>query len=294
MRSILKFKTSDIVNDMNMDMYELSFSSKSPILMVDLSYYIFHRFFATQRWYGFQNKDSLHEPENLTTDEVFMNAFKKHFCQDMTKFIKKLASKTTNPIVLLKDCMRSAIWRNDYYSSYKEGRIVSNKMDTRIFQKTYEWLQGKPFENYLISMDRLEADDLAYLMKCKIRSSDSEARIIIISNDNDYAQLCDNNCQIYNAGLKNIQDRNSGSIAKDIRTKILLGDKSDNIPPCISAKQKKLVGELCALDERALEEWLKTENLFEKYNNNRILVDMTCIPTHLQDEFHKHVSLVML
>lgn len=273
----------------------LSFSPGSPILMVDLSYYIFHRFFATQRWYGFQNKEA--EANKLTGDEAFMTAYKKHFCQDMLKFAKKLASKTTNPVVLLKDCMRSNIWRNEYHSGYKEGRTVSDKMDTGIFQKTYEWLASKPFDHYLISVDRLEADDLAYLMKNKIRnvpqSSTAPTPIIIITNDNDYAQLCDENCKIYNAGLKNIMERFSGYIATDIKTKILLGDKSDNITPCLSTKHKKLMQTLCEMEANELEEWLKAEGLYDKYLQNRMLVDMSYIPQNLQEEFHEVFTIKM-
>jgi 5'-3' exonuclease len=266
--------------------------SQEPVLLVDLSYYIFHRFFATQRWFSFQDKEMIENGHVICDQDVFMNAYKKHMLQDLDKFRKKIAHKTKNPIIFLKDCPRSTIWRNTMIEDYKSNRVLSNKMDVRIFSKTYEWIESElKNTTYLASMEQLEADDLAYLFKELLRKHNPQQEIRIISNDNDYFQLYDSSCIIYNASLKNIKDRcKYGCPAKEKRLKILTGDKSDNIKPCLTVKYKKYLEELLDRSEDSLETFLKEQDsslvLFQKYTENKSLVDLSCIPSAYQDRFY--------
>jgi len=258
-----------------------------PVLMIDMSYYIFHRFFATQRWFSFQDKEAVDQGHTLCDRDDFMTAYKKHFLQDLEKFGKKIANKTKNPILFLKDCPRSAIWRNEHVNDYKSTRILSNKMDTRIFNKTYEWVESTLDKScQIMSIDNLEADDLAYLFKVALRSNNPRQEIRIISNDNDYFQLYDDSCIIYNASLKNIKERcKYGCPQKEKRLKILLGDKSDNIKPCMPSKFKKHIPDCLKWSEEALYTFLQENELYEKFCNNKKLVDLSCIPDMYQDRF---------
>lgn len=267
---------------------------EEPVLLIDLSYYIFHRFFATQRWYSFRDKEAVENGHMLCDSEEFMNSYKKHFQQDLEKFKKKLAKKTKNPIIFLKDCPRSTIWRNEHIVDYKATRVVSAKMDTRIFMKTYEWIESAMnTTTYIGSCESLEADDLAYLYKNLLRDYNSQQEIYIITNDNDYMQLFDDKCKLYNASLKNICERGKfGCPKKEIRAKILLGDKSDNIKACIPPRYKKNLEEYVSWPEDTLEQFLKAENLYDKYIQNKQLVDFSCIPTSLQSAFQSSYKIV--
>lgn len=265
---------------------EIQISPKESVLLVDLSYYIFHRFFATQRWFSFRDKEIVENGNVVCDREDFMNAYKKHFLQDLDKFRKKIANKTRNPILFLKDCPRSTIWRNDHIQDYKSNRVISNKMDTRIFTKTYEWLETLS-NTVILNVENLEADDLAYLTKCMIRDKNSHQELRIISNDNDYFQLYDSTCIIYNASLKNIKDRcKYGCPMKEKRLKILMGDKSDNIKTCLPAKYKKNIEDYLNQPESEFETLLKEQGILDKYLENKHMVDLSSIPTDYQNRFY--------
>jgi hypothetical protein len=61
--------------------------NKNNIILIDSSYYVFHRYFATYRWFSFQNIDV--SVDNIVNNEVFINAFYKHINNDIKKLCKK-------------------------------------------------------------------------------------------------------------------------------------------------------------------------------------------------------------
>lgn len=275
---------------------QISIHSGEPVIVIDLSYYIFHRFFATQRWYSFRDKNAVENASSLCENQPFMDAYKKHFLQDLDKFRKKLAKKTKNPIIFLRDCPRSSIWRNEHIQDYKATRVVSNKLDSRIFTYTYEWLEETLVASKQATVayvDNLEADDMAYLFKKSLRQVNPTQEIIIISNDNDYFQLYDDKCIIYNASLKNIKDRcKYGCPQKEKRCKILLGDKSDNIKPCLPTKYKSQIQTYLDMDDSAFQQFLIESQIQDKYRVNQRLVDLSYIPASLQEKCNEAYIIV--
>lgn len=266
---------------------EISFCADAPVIIVDTSYYIFHRYFATLRWFMFKKPDL--STEALCDDPEFMEAYFKHLRQDLEKYLKKLGKKQST-LLFLRDCPQDTIWRKTFYETYKSGREVSTKLDTRIFQRTYQWLADAPYP--MIRQEGLEADDLAYLVKHGLRQVSPDHPLIYISNDNDYIQLCDDHCKCFNASLKNIQDRckYGGTAATEMRAKILLGDRSDAIQPCWSGALKKAFPKLQTLlemEETVLIETLQTvsESLVQHYALNKRLIDWTHIPDDSKAQF---------
>ena len=90
--------------------------------------------------------------------------------------------------------------------------------------------------------------------------------------------------------FKNIKFRTNLNTAKsNLIYKTLLGDKSDNIPKIYTTINKELALKLCN-DEILLEEWLKNNNMNDKYNFNLKLISFEYIPDELKNSFRKNYS----
>ena len=75
-------------------------------IIVDLSYFIFYRYYAVHNWWKKARKDiSIDEP---IENEEFVNTFKKTFISKMKEINKKLRFNKNEPykIVVAKDCPR--------------------------------------------------------------------------------------------------------------------------------------------------------------------------------------------
>ena len=94
-------------------MIDININKNKSIILVDGSYYVFYRYFATLRWFSFQQKTF--EINTITENDEFITAFIKHFNNDVHKFCKKWKTDKTN-IVICLDCPKNEIWRNDIYS----------------------------------------------------------------------------------------------------------------------------------------------------------------------------------
>lgn len=250
-----------------------------PVIIIDTSYFIFYRYFSSIKWYQFQNKDI--DYINIHNDKVFMEALEKHTFADLKKLCKTWKTKFSN-IIFCCDCYRENIWRNDIITGYKALRVVNAKFNSHIFEYFYEYLEKNKNDwgISVISVDKLEADDIAYLLKRTLQAKEWEKQIVIITNDNDYLQVLDNQTHIYNMNGKgnDISKRSCGDPCIDLNIKIILGDKSDNIKPIHSGMNIKLATALASSDPIALEEYLTRNNCKDVYENNRRLIDFTMIP----------------
>lgn len=202
-------------------------------LLIDLSYACFYKFYATKKWYNLANPDfDLSNVEDWNDVPDFINKFSYTFLND----IKNLKKKTNVPwenVILVKDCPRKKIWRHDLVDGYKGTRSNMQKKfnGSQLFIHTYntlipQWI--KDFKVKLLSCDRAEADDIIGIVT---KYLDKDKNIItIIANDNDYLQLLANE-RINMANMKyKLKDHDNHK--KNLKTKILIGDVSDNIPPC--------------------------------------------------------------
>jgi 5'-3' exonuclease len=122
----------------------------------------------------------------------------------------------------------------------------------------------------------LEADDIIYMV-AKL----SKAPLRIITNDKDILQVLSDdpsrrdgrlrhNIEVYDGGLKRIE----GDPYVELWTKILCGDKSDNIGRLLTKKKA-----MAAMESGDLEEYKDTLN----YR----LINMDMVPAKYQKEFTK-------
>ena len=62
---------------------------ENPILFIDMSYYIFHRFYALKSWYKRSQETEL-DIENVINNELFIQKFHKLFIENIKKIQKTL------------------------------------------------------------------------------------------------------------------------------------------------------------------------------------------------------------
>jgi 5'-3' exonuclease len=251
--------------------------TKDPIILIDCSYYIFYRYFATKKWITFQ-KDN----ENID----FIESFEKHFDNDMKKLCKKFKTQKQH-IYFGVDCIRNTIWRNEYHDSYKKHRIDNPDFDRDIF----DYFKSTIAINHklkLISSNNLEADDVIALIHNRIKD---KTNTIIITNDSDYVQLKDNNTTIINMQLKDITLKYN--INHYTIYKALVGDKSDNIKR-VGKITKIQASNLITKSLSDIELWLTDNNLLTEFNNNMKLIDFKYIPEELVNNLFKNINIKMI
>lgn len=272
-------------------------------LFIDGSYFVFYRFFATSTWYKLNDNNNNNKDNEETSekkDELLKQKYTKMFEKTICDLVKK-HGVSWNDVYFAKDCPRELIWRNKYIGNYKATRVAVDPSCGDIFKYTYETLLPELVTKYgfnVIQHDGLEADDIIALMTKKtldentITSNITKPIITIITNDNDYIQLLtDKNkdyIQIFNLQGIDISTRNKiGSAEEYLHNKIIVGDKSDNIPQigpkCGPKTALKLIN-----DEQARETYFqKNPGSKEQYEKNRILMDFDYIEKDLANEFLK-------
>lgn len=207
-------------------------------LVIDTSYYIFYRYFATARW-------ATHA--GITERDRILAAFERHFYGDLSNW-----RATGADIYFCLDCPREEIWRLDIFPEYKKNRVTSSAFDTDAFPSLYallEEIQGI----HICKGERLEADDCAYLIVTDILAKSPEAAITVITNDNDYLQM-DDRVKIRNMQGEDIRARalkklNAKTAAECLLMKVLMGDKSDEIPPVCAGIGPKTAEKLVCMPE---------------------------------------------
>lgn len=272
----------------------ITINTSKPVIFIDGSYYIFYRFFATNFWFKRQ-EHTKDQNTNITKNEIFMEKYKKIFGKTLEDIVKKYNVSWDN-LVFVKDCARDQIWRHQHYDSYKSTRdaTVSSEFDGEIFKYTYSHLLPSLMKKHgfqFLDHPKLEADDVIAICHQYVRAKNNEANIIIITNDNDYIQLSDEHTQIYNLQNKRIEERVKQEPAAYLEYKIILGDKSDNIPS-IMKKVGPKTAEKLAKDPQAMQEFFtKNPEALKQYNINRTLIDFKYIDKAAREALIKHLSI---
>ena len=265
--------------------------NKNNIILIDSSYYVFHRYFATYRWFSFQNIDV--SIDDIINNEIFINAFYKHINNDIKKICKKWNTNKEN-IVFCLYCQRAEIWRNDIYNTYKATRTQKNNFNKKIFSIFNEYI--KLLDLKYISQDRLEGDDVIYLSQKMIKTHlelFKNLDIIIITNDNDFLQLVDSRVHIYNMQFKELMKRGYCDPKIDLLFKAIYGDKSDNIPkigPGIT-KEKALM--LSTMQDTERENYIKDNGYEDKFRLNMKLISFENIPEEYTKIFSNNIRMIL-
>tara|TARA_B100001057_G_scaffold165589_1_gene166282 strand:+ start:33393 stop:34229 length:837 start_codon:yes stop_codon:yes gene_type:complete len=267
-------------------------------ILIDTSYFIFYRYYALINWWKMAKKD---EPQLLDPflSEEFVQKFRKTFIDKLYEIPKKLKIKKNDYIFIAAlDCPRKNIWRNDLFQDYKGTREYDDTfMGGPFFELGIQIL--KELNITSLKFDRLEADDCVALTCKQILEKNTNSqlhnkclKITIIASDMDYLQLLNDNINIINLKYKSItESKNASTNAEyNLFCKIVMGDKSDNIPPIfkkcgIKTAQKYYHDK--ELFENELSKSVTSRELFER---NKKIIDFNYIPEELVNSFNLYLK----
>ena len=257
-------------------------------LLLDTSYLIFYRYYALIQWWKIAKSDE--ELGNPSENPEFIEKFDKTFLECINNIKKKLKIHKENVCVIAaRDCPRTEIWRNKFFDNYKEHRVQDDTfMGAPFFKRVYNQdLLKKAGVDFILKYNELEGDDIIAISKKFIENNKNKKDIIyIITNDQDYLQLINETTLIFNLKFKELNSTKKSfkDPKKDLLCKIIIGDKSDNIPPVFQKCGIKTV-EKYLDDNELLQNDLDKYNVREKFNFNKKIIDFDEIPHELSSSF---------
>ena len=205
--------------------------------------------------------------------------------------LRKYRSTKTN-LIFCMDCPRSMIWRNIYYDKYKITRVKKNNFNSDIFDLFERYLNNN---NYIsCKFDTLEADDIVYLIQKQLLFMNRHSNIVIITNDSDYLQMYTSNVKIYNMQFKDLSLKINYNPKIELLLKIIIGDKSDNIPKLMTGMRKENALKIALMTEEDRIQYFKSTNLLDKYILNKKLIDLNEIPEEIIKKFYEYYNISIL
>jgi len=263
----------------------------TPTLLIDTSYTIFFRYYATLRWYSLSHpEDKSEEGYEWIDNIVFREMFEKKYFEGFKQIISEY-SILEKDIIFVRDCSRKDIWRKHFYEEYKSNRDEIYGSDSSkifkggpFFKFTYDTIIPNLISQFgckQIKYNNLEADDIIYLLKTHITRLYPEKHIIIVASDHDLLQLIDSKTTIIDLKNKIINKKSCGNPLIDLELKILCGDKSDNIAGCFDKCGTKTGMKLCQDRLLLKKKFKQNQGSLDIYARNKILIDFNCIPVKL-------------
>lgn len=258
-------------------------------ILIDGSYFIFYRFYALLAWWKLAKPDeNIDNPANNTE---FIEKFKKTFKDKIAEISKKLKLKNFKILVAL-DCPRKEIWRNYYFPEYKATRIYDDNLGIGSFFEIGINIFKNELKLPILKENKLEADDCIALYVKYLKLNENYNSITIIANDMDYMQL-DNEENINIINLKYKYLRESKTITQNsecnLFCKIIMGDKSDNIPGIF--KKCGLKTAIKYFENKELfNKQLDKENTHSAYALNKLIIDFNNIPNELKESFYSKLT----
>jgi 5'-3' exonuclease len=270
-------------------------SKKKNLILIDTSYTLFHRYFATLKWLSLAHpliyKENINNKDyNWLENTLFIEKYEKLFLEGIIKLMGRKIYKNSI-IIFCMDTPKEQVWRTtDIKVDYKGTRLDLNKKTNFMptFKYTYNVIIPHILKNnnniYKLRINKLEADDIIGII-CKYLEN-THLNIYILSGDEDFLQLGKSNLFFINFKNKKPLELSSNEAIMALHKKLLLGDKSDNIttifPPRFSHELKNKLLESLEL----FNVFIKLNPLIEeKYIENSKLINFDRIP----DKFKKEI-----
>jgi 5'-3' exonuclease len=272
------------------------------LILVDTSYTLYYRFFATLKWYSFAFPEDYKLIKNdntydWTKNEVFIEKYEKMF---LTAIFNIIPSKQ-NIIIFCMDSPKAQLWRTEIKPDYKDKRPdLSLKYN---LDPIYEYTFNKIIPNcmkthkniYSIVMDKIEADDIIAIICMDLEKTDPDTLIYLISDDKDFLQLGRQNIIFINYKTKTPLMLDKSAALKFLNTKIIMGDKSDYIPSIFPKGSKiKKKKELIESEDK-LQNYLELyPDIKKQYTINREIIDFNYIPTKYYNKIVKIYKKILI
>jgi hypothetical protein len=189
-------------------------------------------------------------------------------------------------------------WRKQYWARYKESRKYKrdtsgadwDRFHIELAKLSSDLKHHVPFK--VIQIRSAEADDIIAV----ICMTYPENKYTIISTDEDYLQLYNENTRIYNPLQKKFLEYDHPE--EFVIKKCLMGQPKDDIlnvktPLDWSREERKPpLGEQAAnkIMSYGYEKWLKENKLEKRFRVNRILIDFNLIPNVIRERVLKEYN----
>jgi len=220
-----------------------------------------------------------------------------HHIGALTGFLKSIgyAIKMLNPtkVVIVFDGVGGSNARRNLFPDYKANRNANRMTNYSIFQSKEE--ESESINNQMqrlilylkclpvsvVSIEGLEADDIIGYLTHKLENFSETKEINIMSADQDFLQLVSSKTSVYSPTKKKIYkpkdvfEQFGVTATNYINYKILLGDKSDNVPGVSGlgpVKLVKLFPELTGENKVTLEDMITKSA--ELINENKLYLSV--------------------
>jgi len=194
-------------------------------------------------------------------------------------------------------CDSRNYWRKQIYPHYKAHRKSAREkspLDWNLIFKVLNKIKQDLKENFpykVIEVDGAEADDVIGTLAPRLSASE---KVLILSSDADFKQLQRyDNVKQYNPML-GIYVTSKHPI-KDLKEKIIRGDKGDGIPSILSPDDVFVAGRRQPpISKKKLDVWLEnspkdclSEEEYRNYIRNDTLINFDNIPTAIKENIIK-------
>jgi len=250
-----------------------------PLILIDGSNFTFWRYNATKAWWSHSKQGPVEECR--IDHPLFCEKYTKHFQDTVAKIHKKF--KTTD-LIWCQDTPRKKLWRMDIDLEYKGTRDDQRCPEIGpVFEYTYGTLLSKN-NSLTISSESAEADDCVGTICHYIRDTQPTRKVIIISNDTDFLQLVDEHIKLFKPSKLTEVPLKCESGQKYLQLKVILGDKSDNIPKIFAGCGPKKAEELVT-DPDAFDRHIRNHpERWQRYQHNLNLICFHQIPTEIKED----------
>jgi hypothetical protein len=214
--------------------------------------------------------------------------------------VKKFKNKYGEVVIC---CDNRNYWRKGVFEFYKAGRKKSREKSKLDWHYIFDMLsqfkdeikQNMPYK--VIDVEGAEADDI--IATLAESSNPNKEKVLVLSSDNDFLQLqMFKNVTQYNPATKKFVV--SETPVKDLKLKVIQGDKGDGIPNVLSPDNVFVSGgRQKALTEANLNYLLDTphtdwtdEVAKSGFERNRTLIDFRYIPKELKEKIKAEYDTV--
>jgi 5'-3' exonuclease len=250
------------------------------------------------------HKDEYKEIKDFKTydwlkNKIFIEKYEKMYLDSIKKLVGAKVFKDSF-IIFARDPPQATIWRNKETCDYKAGRqdLTEKHNFKPVFKHTYNKLipkWTKENDNMVeIKQEEIEADDIIALSTMYVKKKFPEKSIYVVSGDEDFLQLGDDNVYFAQYKKKKPFQLTKEEASNALVKKIVNGDCSDNIPSIFKGKRIKNKKEMLENIDLLMQYLEENENIKKKFLLNQKIIDFNYIPKKYKTKFNKNIKNVIV
>ena len=259
------------------------------VAIVDTSYVIFAKYYSTLTWYK-----TFFDPNPEVGQLLHSSVFKHKYATAFTSGVARICNAAGLPlgrVIFARDCSKDTVWRRKIMPSYKGSRTQNVTFNRDVFKYTYshvipEWIEGHG--GCSVGADGAEADDVIGVAHRFLKGvPEFCSSTVIISNDNDCIQLSDPSTKIVNLFMNDVGRRRGDLTPQQyLESRILAGDRSDNIPGLLPRCGMKTAVRLVTSGALGLQ----TEHQKAAWARNDVLMNLQNTPPPIRGAIEEAVT----